>query len=50
LLGRTIGLAWVPPDVAVEGMSIKIKSNGRLSEGRVVLKPFYDPEGERLKS
>jgi sarcosine oxidase subunit alpha len=50
LLGRTIGMAWVPPDVAVEGMSIKIKSNGRLSEGRVVLKPFYDPEGERLKS
>jgi sarcosine oxidase subunit alpha len=50
LLGRTIGLAWVPPDLAVEGTRFNVKSNDRLVEGRVVLKPFYDPDGERLKS
>jgi sarcosine oxidase subunit alpha len=50
LLGRTIGLAWVPPDLAVEGSLFTVKSNDRLAEGRVVLKPFYDPDGERLKS
>lgn len=50
LLGRTIGLAWVPPDLAVEGTLFNVNSNDRLAEGRVVLKPFYDPDGERLKS
>ncbi len=50
LLGRTIGLAWVPPELAVEGKGFQIKSNDRLAEGRVVLRPFYDPDGARLKS
>jgi sarcosine oxidase, subunit alpha len=50
LLGRTIGMAWVPPDLAVEGARFTVKTNARVSEGRVVLKPFYDPDGERLKS
>ena len=50
LLGRTIGLAWVPPELAVEGQRFQVKSEGRLTEGRVVVKPFYDPDGERLKS
>jgi sarcosine oxidase, subunit alpha len=50
LLGRTIGLAWVPPELAVEGKRFQVKSNERLAEGRVVLKPFYDPDGEKLKS
>jgi len=49
LLGRTIGMAWVPPDLAVEGSLVHVKTQDRVSEGRVVLKPFYDPEGERLK-
>jgi sarcosine oxidase, subunit alpha len=48
-LGRNIGLAWVPPHLAVEGSSFEVKTDGRLAEARVVLKPFYDPDGERLK-
>ena len=43
-------MAWVPPHLAVEGTRFRVKSNGQLAEARVVLKPFYDPEGERLKS
>jgi sarcosine oxidase, subunit alpha len=50
LLGRTIGMAWVPPELAVEGARFTVKTNARVSEGRVVLKPFHDPDGERLKS
>ena len=50
LLKRTIGLAWVPPELAVEGKRFQVKSSDRLAEGRVVLKPFYDPDGEKLKS
>lgn len=50
LLGKTIGLAWIPPDLAVEGGVFHIKSNDRVNECRVVLKPFYDPDGERLKA
>ena len=42
--------AWVPPELAVEGKRFQIKSNDRLAEGRVVLRPFYDPDGARLKS
>ena len=50
LLGKIIGLAWVPPNLAAEGSRFQVKTNDRFVEGRVVVKPFYDPEGERLKS
>jgi len=50
LLGRTIGMAWVPPNLATEGTTFQIKSAGQIAEGRVVVRPFYDPDGERLKS
>jgi hypothetical protein len=43
-------MAWVPPELAVEGARFTVKTNARVSEGRVVLKPFHDPDGERLKS
>ena len=50
LLNKIIGLAWVPPNLATEGSRFQVKTNDRLVEARVVLKPFYDPDGERLKS
>ena len=49
-LGRAIGMAWVPPVLAAEDAQIRIKVNGSVEEARVRLKPFYDPEGGKLRS
>jgi sarcosine oxidase subunit alpha len=49
-LGRTIGLATVPPGLAAEGAPIVISDGGRRIEATVTTKPFYDPEGEVLRS
>ena len=49
-LGRAIGMAWVPPDLAEDGAEIAIKVDGGFEKARVRLRPFFDPEGERLRS
>jgi sarcosine oxidase, subunit alpha len=49
-LGRAIGLAWVPPDLAEEDAGFEIRVDGRLEGARVRLRPFFDPAGERLKA
>jgi len=49
-LGRPIGLAWVPPELAHEGAELTIKMNGGFETGRVRLKPFFDPDGGHLRS
>jgi sarcosine oxidase subunit alpha len=48
-LNKAIGMAWVPADLAREGAEIDIKVNGNLERARVRLKPFFDPEGRRLR-
>ena len=50
LLGRTVGLAWVSPELAEEGAEIAIRVGGADARARVTLTPFYDPAGERLRS
>jgi sarcosine oxidase subunit alpha len=50
ILGRAIGMAWVPAELAIDGGQIHVKSNGQTYSGLVVTKPFYDPEGKRLRS
>jgi sarcosine oxidase subunit alpha len=50
LLKRAIGMAWVPSEFAVDGREFEIRSDGKDLAARVTLKPFYDPEGHRLKS
>ena len=49
-LGSGIGLAYVPPSLAVEGASIEVLIGGRPVTGAVTLQPVYDPEGHRLRS
>ena len=49
-LGRVIGLAWVEPDQAADGMPITIRVAGAPQGATVTLAPFYDPDGERLRS
>ncbi|MFQ5898628.1 MAG: 2Fe-2S iron-sulfur cluster-binding protein [Candidatus Methylomirabilia bacterium] len=50
LLARAIGMAWVPSELAIDGGTINVKCDGQIQLGRVVTKPFYDPEGKRLRS
>jgi len=45
-----IGLAWVPTEMADEGTPLEFRSAGASVEARVHLKPFYDPDGARLRS
>ena len=47
-LDKVIGLAYVAPDQAAEGVHFDIKiGGGRLIKGRVAKLPFYDPENKR---
>jgi sarcosine oxidase subunit alpha len=50
VLGRTIGMAWVPNVVAKDGARITISDEGRRLLAEIQTKPFYDPEGEVLRS
>jgi sarcosine oxidase subunit alpha len=49
-LGQVIGLAWVKPDRAEDGTRISIRIDGALHDAQVTLAPFYDPQGELLRS
>jgi len=47
-LGKTIGLAYVPPESAIQGSNITIKCDGgTLIDAQVVALPFYDPSNAR---
>ena len=48
-LGKGFGLAWVPINLAQEGSQIWIRVGGEDVPANVALRPFYDPEGLRLK-
>jgi len=49
-LGKAIGMAWVPAGLADEAAAFEIRVDGRLERASVRLRPFHDPEGERLRS
>ncbi len=49
-LGRVIGMAWVPAALAKDGARITISDEDKRVEGEVQTKPFYDPDGEILRS
>jgi sarcosine oxidase, subunit alpha len=49
-LGRTIGMAWVPAALAGDGARIVISDEGRTLDAQVVTRPFFDPDGEVLRS
>ncbi|MGH2916779.1 MAG: 2Fe-2S iron-sulfur cluster-binding protein [Solirubrobacteraceae bacterium] len=50
VLDRTIGMAWVPAALAHDGARITISDEGRTLTGEIQTKPFYDPDGEVLRS
>lgn len=49
-LGSVIGLAWAPAAQAVDGASLTISDEGRFLHATVTTRPFYDPDGEVLRS
>ena len=49
-LGKVIGLAIVPNDLAVDGGRFDVQVNGSPVPMTVRLGPFYDPAGEKVKS
>jgi aminomethyltransferase len=49
-LDKVIGLAWVPAALAKDGASVTISDNGKRLAAEVITKPFYDPDGEVLRS
>jgi sarcosine oxidase subunit alpha len=49
-LGQVIGMAWVPTAQAADGAQVTISDDRRTLHASVVTKPFYDPEGEVLRS
>jgi glycine cleavage system aminomethyltransferase T len=49
-LGQVIGMAWVPASQAQDGARILISDEDRRVEGEVQTRPFYDPDGEILRS
>ncbi|HEU0023452.1 MAG TPA: 2Fe-2S iron-sulfur cluster-binding protein [Thermoleophilaceae bacterium] len=49
-LGGVIGMAWVPASLAKDGATVTISDEGRRLEAAVVTRPFYDPDGEVLRS
>ncbi|MDQ0395438.1 2Fe-2S iron-sulfur cluster-binding protein [Labrys monachus] len=47
-LGKVVGLAYLPPDLAEAGSGFSIRiEGGRMIEATVVPTPFYDPENKR---
>jgi sarcosine oxidase subunit alpha len=50
-LGETLGLCWLPADLAArEQATFTVFVEGRLETAQVHHGPFYDPEGARLRS
>jgi sarcosine oxidase, subunit alpha len=49
-LGQVIGMAWVPASLAKDGARIVISDEDKRMEGEVQTRPFYDPDGEILRS
>jgi sarcosine oxidase, subunit alpha len=49
-LGTVIGMAWVPASLAADGATITISDEGARHTATVTTSPFYDPDGEVLRS
>jgi sarcosine oxidase, subunit alpha len=49
-LNRVIGMAWVPAEFAEDGTVFYVTVDGGFEKATVHLRPFFDPDGERLRS
>jgi sarcosine oxidase subunit alpha len=49
-LRKVIGMAWVPAELAHDGAEFFVTIGGGFDKAHVRLRPFFDPDGERLRS
>jgi sarcosine oxidase, subunit alpha len=49
-LRKVIGMAWLPAELARDGAEFFVTIDGGFDKAHVRLTPFFDPEGERLRS
>jgi sarcosine oxidase, subunit alpha len=49
-LRKVVGMAWVPPELARDGAQFFVTIDGGFDKANVRLAPFFDPDGERLRS
>jgi glycine cleavage system aminomethyltransferase T len=49
-LQRVIGMAVVPIEYAEDGKPFDVKIDGTIEQAIVRTRPFFDPEGEHLRS
>jgi sarcosine oxidase subunit alpha len=49
-LRKVIGMAWVPTELAHDGAQFFVTIDGGFDKAFVHLRPFFDPDGERLRS
>jgi sarcosine oxidase subunit alpha len=49
-LRKVIGMAWVPAELARDGAEFFVTIGDGFDKAYVRLQPFFDPEGERLRS
>jgi len=50
VLDRVIGMAWVPSPFARDGARVTISDEGKTFDASIQTRPFYDPDGEVLRS
>jgi sarcosine oxidase subunit alpha len=50
VLDRVIGMAWVPSPLARDGAQVTISDEGQTFSAHIQTRPFYDPDGEVLRS
>jgi sarcosine oxidase, subunit alpha len=50
VLDRVIGMAWVPSPLARDGAQVTISDEGQTFSANIQTRPFYDPDGEVLRS
>jgi aminomethyltransferase len=48
-LGRTLAMAYVPPDLVGATVTVTSTEAGDSADGTVADRPFYDPEGTRVR-
>jgi sarcosine oxidase subunit alpha len=48
--GCVVGLAWLPAGWANEGTAFEVQYGGTHAGAQVAMRPFYDPDGARLRS
>jgi glycine cleavage system aminomethyltransferase T len=49
-LGKTLVMAYVPPDLVGATVNVTSAETADSADGTVTDRPFYDPDGTRLRA